>query len=167
MLRSMHAVRVVAVSALVFCACAKSSESQPIVSAPIGAPAPLDASAASIGLVAAAPSASALPGASASAAPSASVSGLTMGGPADPNAPGSPAQYQACQQDSDCVAVPRVGCCHNGHLEAVNASQKDAYRQSFTCPRPHPCPMYMIRDNRQPKCDAGTKLCTMVSPASP
>jgi hypothetical protein len=165
--RSMHAARVVAVAALAFCACAKSSESQPIVSAPIGAPASLDGSAGSTALAPSAPSASVLPGASASTTPSASGSGLTMSGPADPNVPGSPTQYQACQQDSDCVAVPRVGCCNNGHREAVNASQTDAYKQSFTCPRPHPCPMYMIRDNRLPKCDPGTKLCTMVSPATP
>jgi hypothetical protein len=81
---------------------------------------------------------------------------------------GGTAQYRACQADSDCVAVKRNGCCFNGHLFAVNAAQKDAYAQSFTCPQRRPmCPMYMIRDRRLPKCDASAHLCVMVDPQQP
>jgi hypothetical protein len=77
---------------------------------------------------------------------------------------GAPARFRACGADSDCVAVPRVGCCHNGWKEAVAASQKDAYAASFVCPDPHPvCAMYLIRDAREPQCDRATRLCRMMA----
>jgi hypothetical protein len=78
---------------------------------------------------------------------------------------GAPAQFRACKTDSDCVAVARVGCCHNGWKEAVAATQKDAYAKSFTCPDPHPiCPMYLINDQRLALCEARSHLCTMFKP---
>jgi hypothetical protein len=85
---------------------------------------------------------------------------------ADAGEAGSPtARYRACRADTDCVDVPSVGCCHNGRKEAVAISQVDAYRASFTCPRPHPiCPSYVMLDRRVPQCDDETKLCTMVQP---
>ncbi len=77
---------------------------------------------------------------------------------------GAPARFRACTADSDCVAVPRVGCCRNGWKEAVAASQKDAYGTSFVCPDPHPiCAMYLIHDTREPQCDRTTRLCTMIA----
>jgi hypothetical protein len=156
--RSMHAV---GFAVIVLLSCAKSSESQPVVTAPVGASLPGDAAAQ------AAPQAASAPAASASA-PAGSVStgfaATAPSGVAAAGDDGGTAQFRACQQDSDCVAVPRVGCCHNGHMEAVNVSQKDAYAQSFTCPHPRPCPMYMIRDRRLPKCDPAAKLCVMVMP---
>jgi hypothetical protein len=67
----------------------------------------------------------------------------------------------ACKVDSDCVAVPRVGCCDNGEKAAVNKGQVQSYAESFTCPTEHPvCPRYMIDDKRQPECNART--CIMV-----
>jgi hypothetical protein len=77
---------------------------------------------------------------------------------------GAPARFRACSADADCIAVPRVGCCHNGWKEAVAASQKDPYAASFVCPDPHPvCAMYLIRDAREAKCDPTTRLCTMTT----
>jgi hypothetical protein len=70
----------------------------------------------------------------------------------------------ACAADADCVAVPRNGCCNNGHKEAVNASHVDAYKASFTCPEPRPiCPMFRIRDDRTPVCSPGTHQCELIS----
>jgi hypothetical protein len=86
------------------------------------------------------------------------------GGPGDVDG-GAPAQFRACKKDVDCVAVPRVGCCHNGWKEAVAADQKDAYAKSFTCPTPHPiCPMYLVKDDRPALCDNRSHLCTMYRP---
>jgi hypothetical protein len=76
-----------------------------------------------------------------------------------------PTQYRACQHDADCVAVDRVGCCHNGWKEAVAVSQKAAYAASFTCPTPRPmCPMFIVRDQRVAQCDFPTHLCAMIKP---
>ena len=76
--------------------------------------------------------------------------------------PGAPATFRACLSDADCVAVARVGCCHNGWKEAVAASQAAAYAGSFACPEPHPiCPMFLVRDDRVAHCDTDTRLCTM------
>ncbi len=93
-----------------------------------------------------------------SAPPAASDETAIGPGPADDNgADAGNAQYRGCKQDSDCVAVPRVGCCNNGWLEAVSATQKDAYAKSFVCPTPRPmCPMYIVHDTRTPKCDPGS-----------
>jgi hypothetical protein len=74
----------------------------------------------------------------------------------------APARFRACAADADCVAVPGVGCCQNGWNEAVAVSQKDAYAASFVCPVAHPiCAMVVVRDTRQPGCDAAMHLCTM------
>jgi hypothetical protein len=73
----------------------------------------------------------------------------------------APAYLRNCRKDSDCVAVDRVGCCHNGWKEAVAVTAKEAYADSFTCPEQSPiCPMYLVRDLRVPECDS-------TSPASP
>jgi hypothetical protein len=64
------------------------------------------------------------------------------------------------------VAVPRAGCCHNGWLEAVAASQKDAYANANACTmakRPV-CPMYIVKDERIAKCEAASHLCVLVKP---
>jgi len=142
-----------AFSVVLVVACAKTSDNPPVVTAPVassGAPTTAD---------------------SAAAAPSALAGGPTPDGGSLPSTAatdtpdaGSVAAFQACQSDSDCVAVRRVGCCYNGDKEAVNVAQQDAYAASFTCPRRHPCPMYIRRDMRVPKCDPGTHLCRMVNP---
>ncbi|HEX8789345.1 MAG TPA: hypothetical protein VF765_00235 [Polyangiaceae bacterium] len=146
---TMHAAALVAVGALAaLAACNKTSASPPMVTAPVGSGAPQ----------ATTPPVASTP-------PASSDESMLGPGPADDNAADAGnAQYRACQQDADCTAVPRVGCCNNGWLEAVNVGQKDAYAKSFTCPQPRPmCPMYMVHDTRTPRCDPGTHLCTMVN----
>jgi hypothetical protein len=154
MLRTMHATALVAMVAIA--SCAKTSDNSRTVTAPVvsGTSQP-----------AAPPVAS---GAPAAGDDSGTVAGgdMMLGpGPADDDSPDAgSAPYRACQQDSDCIAVAHVGCCHNGWREAVNATQKDAYAKSFVCPTPHPmCPMYIVHDTRTPKCNLGTHLCTMVN----
>jgi hypothetical protein len=94
----------------------------------------------------------------------AAASDAGVPGPADTIDAGAPARFRACHVDADCVAVPRVGCCHNGWNEAVAVSQKDAYEASFVCPEAHPiCAMFIVRDARIPVCDPTTHLCTLVS----
>jgi hypothetical protein len=93
----------------------------------------------------------------------------TSGGASDagslvPSGVPSGIRFRACNTDADCVAVPRVGCCHNGWNEAVAASQRDAYAASFTCPDAHPiCAMIIVRDARVPQCDGATHLCTLIA----
>jgi hypothetical protein len=83
--------------------------------------------------------------------------------PGDDVDAGAPARFRACNADADCIAVPRVGCCHNGWNEAVAVSQKDAYAASFVCPEAHPiCAMFIVRDTRAAVCDRTTHLCTLV-----
>jgi hypothetical protein len=75
----------------------------------------------------------------------------------------APERLRVCAADVDCVAVDRVGCCHNGWKTAVAAAQEDAYTKSFACPDPHPiCPMYLVRDDRAAACDASHHLCVLV-----
>ncbi len=131
-------------------ACARASDNPPVVTAPVTSAAP----AATAGAAALASTADASP-----AGDSGPVSAAATA-PDD----GGVAAFQACQADSDCVAVPRVGCCHNGYNEAVNVTQKDAYEASFTCPRRQPCPMFIIRDRGIPRCDPATHLCKLVQP---
>jgi hypothetical protein len=99
-----------------------------------------------------------------SAAPSVSVAEpLTVGF----DAPPVPDSFRTCQADSDCVAVLRNGCCHDGRNEAMNKSSVDAYKSSFTCPEPKPrCPMHLVLDRREPACDATTHTCKLREPAA-
>lgn len=157
MLRSIHVLGF----ALATAGCAQPSQSPAVVTAPsesvspAAAPSPVPA--------ASAPSAAGpTTTTSATAAPAAAearvATATTTDGGVDP-------QFRACQSDSDCVAVPRAGCCNNGWKEAVAVSQKDAYAKANACARAHPiCPMYRIRDGRVAKCDTQTRLCTMVQP---
>ena len=57
--------------------------------------------------------------------------------------------YLSCTADTECVAVERAGCCHNGYKDAVNASQVEQYRAAQACPEGHhPCPLFRILDKR-------------------
>jgi hypothetical protein len=79
---------------------------------------------------------------------------------------GTPATpiWESCNVDSDCEAVPQVGCCNNGYKAAVNKHHVTAYEDSFTCPPPKPfCPLYVILDTRQPECNTGSHTCEMVA----
>jgi hypothetical protein len=141
-------------------ACAQTSQSPAPTSATVNVPpavaAPSGATAASAD---ASTSAAATPdaGAAADEGDTATAMGAVDGG--------ASAQFRACSVDADCVAVNRVGCCHNGWKEAVSAPQRDAYAASFTCPQAHPiCPMFIVRDQRIAECDNTTHLCTMVRP---
>src|SRR5207237_3184953 len=68
----------------------------------------------------------------------------------------------ACKIDSDCVAVEKVGCCHNGYLEAVNKDQKEKYLHSFVCTEQIMCPQFLVHDTRLAQCNLGTNKCEMV-----
>jgi hypothetical protein len=75
-----------------------------------------------------------------------------------------PPEFYACKVDSDCVAVPKVGCCNNGYKEAVNAKSTDAYAKSFVCPTPNAmCAQFLVNDNRAPECSAETGKCELVA----
>jgi hypothetical protein len=68
-----------------------------------------------------------------------------------------------CAVDSDCVAVPRGGCCNNGFNEAVNKHHTRAYANSTKCtanPRPM-CPQFLVHDTRVAQCDTAAKTCKM------
>jgi hypothetical protein len=132
--------------------CAKTSDNPRVVTAPVASGVPL--ASAAVTATAATGDASAPGDAAASGTSPAAASLEADAGPA--------AAFQACKVDSDCVAVPRVGCCHNGWKEAVNVAQQDAYAASFTCPRREMCPMFIIRDQRVPRCDPAAHLCAMV-----
>ena len=82
----------------------------------------------------------------------------------DAGAATSGPDFYSCGTDTDCVAVPRAGCCHNGHKEAVNTQSVDAYKTSVTCPKHRLCPQYVIMDNRVARCAPDTKKCVMVAP---
>lgn len=156
MLRSIHVLGF----ALATAACAQPSQSPAVVTAPSASVSP--AAAPSPVLAASAPPAAGPTTTTAAASPAAGEAGVataaTTDGGVDP-------QFRACQADSDCVAVPRAGCCNNGWKEAVAVSQKDAYAKAGACPRAHPiCPMYRVRDGRVAKCDTQAHLCTMVQP---
>ena len=69
----------------------------------------------------------------------------------------------ACNVDADCVAVPRGGCCSNGHMEAVNKHHIQAYKNATKCTMHVMCPMYLVHDTRVAECDAAVKQCKMVA----
>jgi len=71
----------------------------------------------------------------------------------------------ACARNTDCVAVPRGGCCHNGWLDAVNAQKTEAYRQATRCVvRNVMCTHLMVNDMRVPRCSPASHQCEMVPP---
>ncbi len=73
-------------------------------------------------------------------------------------------EFYACTVDSDCVAVPKVGCCANGYKEALNAKFVDAYKASFICPAPNlACPDIMVNDTREPECNGEVHSCGLVA----
>jgi hypothetical protein len=75
--------------------------------------------------------------------------------------------FYSCTRDSDCVAVPKVGCCHNGYLEAVNANRADAYESSFVCDQTAPiCPNFYIKDARVAECSNVSHKCEMIDPSA-
>jgi hypothetical protein len=77
---------------------------------------------------------------------------------------GKPAvRFRSCRTDDDCIAVPVVGCCHNGWKTSVSREEEDDYERSFRCPSERPiCPMYLVKDTRVPECNPATSLCELV-----
>lgn len=85
-------------------------------------------------------------------------------GPRGGTGPEPPAEhFRGCREDEDCVAVPVVGCCHNGWKASVSREMQHVYAHSFVCPTARPiCPQYLVRDTRAPRCNASTQLCELV-----
>ena len=78
--------------------------------------------------------------------------------------PTASAEYLACGADSDCVAVDREGCCHNGYKDAVNKAKVAAYVEANACQDRHTmCAMFIIKDDRMAACNTGTHRCEMVN----
>jgi hypothetical protein len=72
--------------------------------------------------------------------------------------------FTSCRFDSECAAVPKVGCCRLGFAVAVNRDKIQAYEASFTCGESRPiCPLYIVVDRRVAECDNATRRCTMIS----
>src|SRR5579884_752755 len=75
------------------------------------------------------------------------------------------ADYSTCQVDSDCIAVEREGCCHNGYKDAVNKDGVASYRAANACrTRNTVCPQFRIDDKRVALCNATAHRCEMVEP---
>jgi hypothetical protein len=73
------------------------------------------------------------------------------------------APFAACSTDTDCIAVPKVGCCHLGFKAAVAKNRADAYSASFHCPNQHPiCIEILVIDDRTARCNASTHMCELV-----
>ncbi|WP_146649211.1 hypothetical protein [Labilithrix luteola] len=72
----------------------------------------------------------------------------------------------ACQDDSDCVAVDKGGCCPDGTEVAVNKSKTKSYAKSAVCKsKSHICPQHRVLETRVAQCNFATKKCEMVQPA--
>jgi hypothetical protein len=74
------------------------------------------------------------------------------------------ARFRSCLTDDDCVAVPVVGCCHNGWMTSVSRAMKEDYADSFRCPNERPlCPQYLVKDMRVAACNQASYACEMVA----
>jgi hypothetical protein len=73
----------------------------------------------------------------------------------------------SCSVDTDCIAVPKAGCCHNGVLAAINTSEAEAYDVCFACTDPAPiCPLFQIKDTHVAQCNRAAHSCEMVDPTT-
>lgn len=77
-------------------------------------------------------------------------------------------EYLACSANSDCVAVPKAGCCNNGYKEAVNRNFIEQYKAANACKEQGVmCAQYLVNDTRIARCDTQAKKCEMTAaPAS-
>jgi hypothetical protein len=90
--------------------------------------------------------------------------GATLEKLAPPSADGAEA-FAGCTTDADCVAVPKVGCCHIGWKVAVAKGSVEAYASSYRCPIAQPiCIQVLVIDQRVPRCDPARLLCELVGP---
>lgn len=68
----------------------------------------------------------------------------------------------SCQADTDCIAVPKTGCCANGWREAVNRSEVETYETLYVCAEANPsCPRLQVQDARAAGCNLATHKCEM------
>jgi hypothetical protein len=71
-----------------------------------------------------------------------------------------------CARDTECVAVPQAGCCHNGWNQAVNQSRVEEYGALYACTDVAPvCPTYIVQDKRVAECSNVTHKCEMIDPS--
>ena len=78
---------------------------------------------------------------------------------------GTAADYLTCNADTDCVAVPREGCCHNGYKDAVNKSKIGSYRAANHCKLTNPmCTQMIVDDRRVAQCNGVSHQCEMIEP---
>lgn len=77
---------------------------------------------------------------------------------------GAHAYMFACEEDGDCIAVPKAGLCRNGVKEAINRRHEDAYKETFSKLRRGPCTFLLIRDRRVATCDKQAGRCVLVVP---
>jgi hypothetical protein len=103
---------------------------------------------------------------------------LAFGGCSSPQTPDEAAQAEGvdgkedslrnhrfitCQQNTDCVAILKPGCCSNGWKVAVNRDHVAQYKAANACQQVHPiCPLYVIDDTRVAECNATSHTCQMV-----
>ncbi len=80
----------------------------------------------------------------------------------------TPANYQACNKDADCVAIANPACCQSWRKVAVNKTQTAAYNAANKCSAPYPpCappPDSATESQNVAQCNTSTKLCEMVAP---
>jgi hypothetical protein len=71
----------------------------------------------------------------------------------------------SCAVDSDCVAVAKAGCCHNGYLDAIGAGQAESYDALYECAESNPiCAQFQVVDTRVAICDRAAHHCAMIEP---
>lgn len=71
-----------------------------------------------------------------------------------------------CKSDVDCVAVAKAGCCNNGYLESVNASELDSYNALYACSDSAPvCSHLFVQDKRIAECSNLSHKCEMIDPS--
>jgi hypothetical protein len=71
-----------------------------------------------------------------------------------------------CKLDTDCIAVPKAGCCDNGWREAVNKNEVESYASLYACTEVSPlCSHLQVHDTRIAVCGNATQKCELIDPA--
>jgi hypothetical protein len=84
------------------------------------------------------------------------------------NAAAAQLDYLTCKVDSDCITVPKAGCCNNGYKDAVNKDKIDSYRAANTCKIKNVvCAQVIVNDRRLAQCNRTSHQCEMVDPPNP
>lgn len=73
-------------------------------------------------------------------------------------------EYLACSANSDCVAVPKAGCCNNGYKAAVNRNFVEQYKAANACKEQGVrCAQFLVNDTRVASCNTEAKQCEMIA----